>query len=392
MPALSRASTLALTGAGLALIAACYGLGRFAYGLFIPVFRDVFALDPAAAGLIASGSYAAYCVVILVATILTPRFGGRAVAVAAGAIATAGTLLIALAPNTAMLAAGVVLAGSSTGVASPPLAHAVARAVAEPVRNRTQTIINAGTGVGVAIAGPIALLTTAQWRLAWLTFAVLSALVTLWVTAAVPAERAGRARVAPGRTPVLFPSPLFPAGSGRLMTAAVLIGLASSATWTYGRDLLVTAGGMSAADSTLVWILLGACGVLGAAAGSLAGRLGMAGAWRIGVVVLAAGTALLAGFPGSLPIAAIAAGAFGAAYIALTGLLLIWGTEAYPRTPAAGVGLAFLLLAIGQAAGAPIVGAAVATGDPRVVFAVAALVALSGILIGPRRLRVDSKE
>lgn len=384
-PTLSRSRALALTGAGLSLIAACYGLGRFAYGLFVPVFRAAFDLDAATAGLVASGSYSGYCVAIVVATILTPRFGGRAIAVAAGTIATAGTLLIAAAPNTAILAIGVVLAGSSTGVASPPLAYAVARAVADPIRNRTQTIINAGTGIGVAIAGPIALLTTEHWRLAWLAFAVLSALVTLWVAAAVPAGRDGRARDGTREVPSLVPSPLLPTGSARLVTAAALIGLASSATWTYGRDLLVTTGGMSADESTMVWIVLGALGVVGAAAGALSGRLGMARAWRITVVVLAAGTALFAAFPGSFAIAVIAAGAFGSAYIALTGLLLIWGTEVSPREPAAGVGLAFLMLAIGQAVGAPISGAALEATDPRLAFGIAALVALGALLVGPRR-------
>lgn len=384
-PALSRAGTLALTGSGLALIAVCYGLGRFAYGLFVPVFRDVFEVGAAAAGLIASGSYAAYCAAIVVATVLTPRFGARAVAVAAGVIAAAGTLLIAAAPNTGLLAVGVLLAGSSTGVASPPLAHAVARAVAEPIRDRTQTVVNAGTGIGVAIAGPVALLTTGHWRLAWLAFAVLSALVTLWVAAAVPAERPDPARTAAGARRALLPSPLLPSGSARLVTAAAVVGLASSATWTYGRDLLVTAGGMAAFESTLVWIVLGAFGVLGAAAGSLARRAGIGTAWRITVVAFASGTALLAAFPGSVGMASIAAAAFGATYLALTGLLLLWGTEVFPREPAAGVGLAFLLLAIGQAVGAPLVGAAFDLLDPRLVFAAAALVALAGLVIGPRR-------
>ena len=59
-PAPGRWRTAQLTGAGLALIAACYGLARFAYGLFVPAFSDEFGLTAATAGAIASGSYAAY--------------------------------------------------------------------------------------------------------------------------------------------------------------------------------------------------------------------------------------------------------------------------------------------------------------------------------------------
>ena len=43
------------------------------------------------------------------------------VAIAAGAIATAGMALVAAAPGPLTLAAGVLLAGASSGLASPPL-------------------------------------------------------------------------------------------------------------------------------------------------------------------------------------------------------------------------------------------------------------------------------
>ena len=60
-------------------MAACYGLARFAYGLFVPAFRDAFDLSSATAGTIASGSYVAYCLGIIAATVATPKFGARAV-------------------------------------------------------------------------------------------------------------------------------------------------------------------------------------------------------------------------------------------------------------------------------------------------------------------------
>ena len=55
-PVTGRWSTAQLTGAGLALIAACYGLARFAYGLFVPAFSDEFGLTAATAGAIACAS------------------------------------------------------------------------------------------------------------------------------------------------------------------------------------------------------------------------------------------------------------------------------------------------------------------------------------------------
>ncbi|MCM1013641.1 MULTISPECIES: MFS transporter [unclassified Brevibacterium] len=394
---LGRRGTLALAAAGLSLIAACYGLARFAFGLFLPAFRADFGLDAQTAGAIASGAYIAYCLAIVAATILTPRCGARPIAVCAGVIATVGTGLIAAAPSTAMLAIGVLIAGSSTGVASPPLAQAVAQSVRSSVRGRTQTVINAGTGLGVAVAGPIALLTLGQWRWAWIVFAVLSALVTLWVLRAVPSPgRTGAAASSPrgtgaaapsprGAEPALLPRPLVPRGSTPLMAASALMGFASAAVWTFGRDLLVGVGGMGETASAIAWILLGAFGMLGAVSGDLAAKVGLRCGWLVAMLILAASTLLFAAVPGSIAGACAAAAVFGAVYIALTGLLLVWGTEVYDRAPAAGVGLAFLLIAVGQALGAPLLGALITGLGAGPAFAVAAGIAVVGAFLGPPR-------
>ncbi|QFG68207.1 MFS transporter [Ornithinimicrobium pratense] len=378
---LSRRQSLWLTGAGLSLIAVCYGLARFAYGLFVPVFRAEFALDAGTAGAIASGSYVSYCLAIIASTILTPRFGGRAVAVAAGMTATAGVLIVAAAPTAGVLAVGVLIAGSSTGVASPPLAHAVAHTVPAPMRNRTQTVINAGTGIGVAVAGPIALLTHEHWRVAWVLFAIICALATLWAAFVVPSGPVNRSGAT--TADALIPRPLLPTGSGRLLTAAALMGAASSAMWTFGRDLLVSTGGMSESASSIAWVFLGAFGVLGAAAGDLSRCFGIRASWVTTMLVMGLATGLLAAYPGIVAVAWLASAAFGAAYIALTGLLLIGGTEVYTQAPAAGVGLAFLVIALGQAAGAPVMGALSASAGPFIAFIAAAAVAAIGAFIRP---------
>ncbi|MEV0983913.1 hypothetical protein AB0I45_06110 [Brevibacterium sp. NPDC049920] len=76
---------------------------------------------------------------------------------------------------------------------------------------------------------------------------------------------------------------------------------------------------------------------------------------------------------------------FGATYIGLTGILLIWRTQVHPRSPATGVGLAFLVLALGQAAGAPLVGSLSTAIGPPLAFAAAALVGVAGAFVRPAR-------
>ena len=378
-PPLTTARTAGLAAAGLALIAVCYGLARFAYGLFVPSFRAAFDLDAATAGIIAGGSYVAYGAGVLLATALTPRLGARIVAVAAGVLATAGTLLIAVAPDAGILAVGVLIAGSSTGVASPPLAHAVARRVAERRRDRLQTIVNAGTGLGVLVSGPVALVAADQWRLAWAAFALIAAVVTVWAAFAVPSARDG-APASRSRLGEL----VLPPGAVRLYAAAAVMGVATAAMWTFAQDLLITEGGHPRPLATTAWIVLGACGLIGAAAGDLAARIGLAASWISLMLALALSTAVVAWLPGSGTVAIVASGVFGAVYIALTGILLIWSTRVHHAQPSRGVGLVFLALALGQALGAPLLGLVADAAGLIPAFLAAAVVSAVGAVLRPR--------
>ncbi len=380
-----------LTAAGMALIAVCYGLARFAYGLFVPSFRAEFGLDATTIGAVASGSYIGYCVAVVLATAATARWGARAVGVAAGTAAAAGTGLVALAPSTPVLMVGVVLAGSSTGLASPPMARAVARHVAPRLEPRAQTVVNAGTGLGVLVSGPVALVAAGEhWRWAWAAFSAVAVLVTVWTAATIPprsaptedpaqdrAQPGGSGRARHGWTPP---------GSGRLLTAAGVMGLGSAAVWTYARDL-VTAAGVGDLTASVMWIVLGAAGLLGAFAGDLTVRLGPARSWTAAMLLLAAATAALALAPGAAAVALGAAAVFGAVYIASTGFLLLWGTRTFPDRPVLGVGAAFLFIALGQAVGAPVLGLVADTLGTPGAFVVAAVIAVVGAFVRPRRQR-----
>ncbi|GAA1533877.1 putative MFS family arabinose efflux permease [Microbacterium ginsengiterrae] len=381
---LAPAKAIHLAAAGISLIAVCYGLARFAYGLFVPAFRNTFDLDATAAGAIASGSYVAYCVGVLLATAVTPRAGARVVALAAGLLATVGTSVIAMAPDVVMLAVGVIIAGSSTGVASPPLVHAIARRVSPEVRDRTQTIVNAGTGLGVMVSGPIALLAQDQWRVAWFAFAGVAAVVTLWSAIAVPAARDAAGESSPGAERTRHRR--LPRGLLRLAAASATMGVASAAGWTFGQDLLTTEGGHTSPFATIAWIVLGACGLLGAAAGDMAERLGLGRSWVLLMIALGGSLAALAAASQSAIVAIAASAVFGAVYIALTGLLLVWSTRVFASDPARGVGVVFLVLALGQAGAAPLLGiASDLSGSVAAAFWIAAAVALLGALMRPAR-------
>jgi hypothetical protein len=75
---------------------------------------------------------------------------------------------------------------------------------------------------------------------------------------------------------------------------------------------------------------------------------------------------------------------FGASYIGLTGVALVWSTRLYPQRAAFGVGLSFLMIAVGQAVGAPVVGRLAELFDLDVSFHGCAVVALVACFVGPR--------
>lgn len=360
--------------AGTLLIACCYGFARFAYGLFTPVLSGEFALTPTAIGIIGAGSYVGYCVAIVGSTVLTERLGPRRVAIAAGLVATAGVSTIAAAPTTSVLAAGVLVAGSSTGLASPPLAAAVARWVRADVRDRAQTVVNAGTGVGVVLSAPIALALFGQWRLAWALMAVLTAAVTALIAWAIPSST-DEAR---GSVPPAARRP----GTAALVAASLLTGFGSVAVWTFGREL---AGGLGDTTSVVVWTVLGAAGVAGAFGGDLVARVGLPTAWRVATLAMAGATLLYGLASDAVAAVLIAAAVFGATYIALSGLLLLWATRVYADSVSFGVALSFFAIAAGQAIGAPAVGTLAEKAGLPTAFAIVAVIGAAATAVRPAR-------
>ena len=372
---------------GLAMIAATYGLARFAYGLFLPEMRESLDLSESVLGLIGAGSYAGYCFAILGALVFTSRAGPRFMAIAAGTVAVVGMATVAGAPAAWVLALGVLVAGSSSGLASPPMGEAVATSIPEESQDRANALINSGTSAGVALSGPAALLVTEQWRIAWIAFALVGGAVVVWNAIAMPRkpvsdDRPGGAAQTDG--PRLSVRYLVGTRSVPLFAAATGVGFASAAYWTFSRDLVVRFGDLSGASSTIFWIVIGVSGLAGGLAGDLVQRFGLARAFRVSVLSMAAAIGLLAAAPGVLLWAYSSAALFGSAYIMLTGIILVWSVSVFQDRPSAGLGAAFLLIAVGQVFGALTAGAVAGAAGMVVTFWAFAGIAVVAALIGPR--------
>lgn len=375
----SRRRAGSLIAAGACLIGVCYGFARFAYGLFLPAFRQTFDLNAATAGVIASSSYLAYCIGIVAATIAAPRVGAQIVAAAAAALAASGCAIITFAPTTMMLAMGVAVAGTSTGAASPPIAQAISMHLPPTWQSRAQTLTNAGTGVGVLVAGPVALLAQEQWRMAWAGFALACAVVGIWIIIVIPRETTQSTSTQPRS----YTRARTPNGTVRMLAASFWLGVASAAGWTFGQDFIQATGGHEEAVTKGAWIALGACGLLGAAAGDAIERSSLRISWRVLMLGFAAVLGIWALLVDSVLVAIAASAAFGALYIALTGVLLVWGTRLYRKRPAVGVGRAFLAIAAGQTVASWTLGLVSDAAGMEAAFIAAAIIAALGALFSP---------
>ncbi|NIZ09775.1 MFS transporter [Pseudooceanicola sp. HF7] len=364
---MSPALRIGATGFG--LIAVCYGFARFAFGLFLPQIDGDLSLGPSLSGIISGGAFAGYCIAIIASAVLTERIGARAVAVGAAMVAAVGMAGIALAPTPMILAIAVVVAGSSTGLASPPMAAAVAAAVQKSRQDLTNTVINAGTSAGVALSGPIALAIAGQWRLAFGAFAALAVVLAVAAAVSLPASRGGEGA---GGLPSMK-GPVV-----RLICASFLMGAASTALWSFGGQLVSQHLGWGPTGAGILWTCIGAGGIAGAWAGTLIDRFGLNPVHWAFLGLMAA--SILAVGSGIAPPAFVLIGGafFGAAYVMLTGVYLVWGIRALPERPATGLMIGFLTIAVGQTAGAPLFGVLMAgagAGTSVVWFAILALAA-----------------
>jgi hypothetical protein len=96
---------------------------------------------------------------------------------------------------------------------------------------------------------------------------------------------------------------------------------------------------------------------------------------------MTAATLVYAACPGTTAAVLAAAGVFGAAYITLTGLLLLWAIRVYPDSASFGVGLSFFAIAAGQALSAPAVGALAEMTTMGTAFVIVAAVGATALAV-----------
>jgi predicted MFS family arabinose efflux permease len=380
---------LSLVSAGAAAIATAYGLARYGYGLLLPDIRADLGLSTAALGAIGTGSYVSYLAATAVVSALTPRAGSRAMVGAGLGLAAAGMALIATASGPMSLAAGVAVAGTSSGLVFPPFSDAVAARVREPQRARGLSIVSSGTGWGVAVAVAVALVAGSDWRAAWLSFAAIAAAVLALAVPEVPGRASGTDA---DRRPALRWAWFVCPRSGPLLVGACLVGLGASVFWTFAVDHVVAAGGLGAGSARLLLVPVGLASIAGSLAGDLVRRVGARPALVGNVTALAAALLLMALVPASLPALLAAAVLFGASYNAVVAIQVIWSAKVFAERPSAGLAGVMFTLGVGTLVGPAAAGLLAGPIGLGGTFAVAAAVVMGAAVLLPREAIAPARE
>lgn len=381
-------SGLGTAVAGMLLIAATYGMARFGVGLFAP---HLSVQRPELAGVLgwaAAAQFTSYSLAAALAARWVDRYP-RAGLLLAGATATAGCLGVAVAATPAVFVVAVFVGGTGAGFASPALVPVVDAVVAPRSTATAQSVVNSGTAVGVIGAGVVAS-AAASVGAAW----VFMALVCAGTAVAVWWRVRGRADLGAARRTAAQSSAEPARGPWRLLAvpaaAAVVAGAGSSLVWTFGPSLLTGSGAVGPEQVGRLWIALGLGGVLGTLTGALVRRTGVRVAW-----CWCAGALSLAGIQVGVSVAAGSAWAacagmalFGAGYMGLSGVLILWARDVWPHSAGAGTSALFIALATGQALGSVGFGLARDVLDPVLLTALAAgLCAMGGLAALARRRR-----
>ena len=340
-------ASLRLTLSGFMLIVVTYGLARFAWGMMMPQVAQQISFSPRASGMLAACSYLAYCLATPGATLLLARWGVRSTAMLAALTAMLGLLLLAAAGSAWLIAGGLFIAGLGAGLASPALASAVSRQIDASRQTAANTFINAGTGAGIIVSVPIFMLMPGGWRAACCCFAALALISLLLARYCLPAGRAD-----PSGSPVGWRDRLHNRALLRVIIIAFLSGVASAAWWCFGPDVLRQHSHLNEGQASMLWLVSGAAGILGALTGPLARCIGMRQVYWLAQLAMAVPLLLLAALTHFSYWLVPAAALCGAGYVTLSGILLVAGAAATPQNAASGVAAAFLTLAIGQIGGA----------------------------------------
>jgi predicted MFS family arabinose efflux permease len=376
--------------AGFCATAVAFGPARNGYGLFLPEIREEFGLPTEVLGFIASGLYAGYLGALVAVGLLAVRVGPRLPVIVGLLSAALGTVVVALSPNATVLAAGVVLAGTSAGWSWAPYNDAAERAVPPSSRDRVLSVVSTGTTFGIALTGVAALATIAPgmpWRTGWLAFAACAVAVAALNARLLPhrgrhgGSHNAEEAVAGGWRGLGW---FWCAASAPLFAVALSFGVVNGVYWSFAVDLISGAGTAFPTAGPLLYVVLGLSGFAGLLTGDLVSSFGLRAVLAATLVSLGVATGVLGIAPGWLPAVGASAVLFGMGVMLMSALLSVWSSGVFRERPTVGFSAALFMFGVGSVVGPAAAGVLAGRFRLETAFQVTAGITLLTAFVRPK--------
>jgi predicted MFS family arabinose efflux permease len=375
--------SLAFIAASVAMASVTYGVGRYAYGLFLPMIRRDFALDTFTLGMIASVGTAVYLISNIGGSAIAIHFKPRTFIVLGGAVTTLGLALVGIATNAPTAVGGILLASAGAGIYTPGQFEAIEAWLLPPWKSRALGAINAGATPGKILTGLVALVQS-SWQHAWLAMAAVGIGVTVWNAWLLPKRAVSHEGLKPKQH--LHFRLFTRAACIPLYGTLIVYGLLFSVYLTFSIDLLSSVGAMKSPVDKLFWPLLGIAGLTTVFTGSAVSRYGVRGVLSVSLPLCGLSYAMLALAWHNQWVILGSAVLFGAASIAPGTGFLVWGIRLFNARPSIGSGTVFFFLTIGTIAGPMVFGWIAPRIGVVAVFLVLAALSVVVLPFFPRRV------
>lgn len=367
---------------GTLMIAVTYGLARFAFGLLLPNISNDLKLSSGIMGMISSATYIAYCLAIAVSTYYSNQKDPKKFVYLAGLTSILGIFIISVSHEAILLFLGVFIAGMSTGFGSPAYGEVVQNNLEKSTQNKANTWINAGTGFGIVISGPIAYILSDSWRIVYIMFGIIAIIVLLINYFYIPKHTSSTKKFKKQTQSYSLKS--FLQKSMSINIASLVLGCTSAIYWTFSKDYIATVPSNTDLITSSFWILVGVSGIIGGFSGGLISRFSIKSLYIIVVLMMATSILSLNIDNANLFIIFLSALFFGSSYVFLTGILMIWGINIFEKAPSLGIGVPFFTLAFGQIIGAMVSGNVIQISSYAMAFSIFGVFSLVSIIFSPK--------
>ena len=358
-----------IAAAGMAGVMACLGFGRFALGMLLPSMGASLGLSYSEMGFIGTGNFVGYMVSVALAGAVVRRLGFRVTVSAALFLVAVSMVLVSRSGGFVEILVFYFLTGVGAAFSNVPLMGLSAHWFNWQWRGRAAGIIVSGCSLGV-IASAVLVPAINQavgaegWRLSWLIFGGISAVVAIVCLALLrnkPAD-VGLRPFGDDGDGDMAPRPQRPAKPRKALIVQLgviflLFGFTYSIYTTFIVTTLVDEYGVSEGTAGQFWAWVGFLSLFsGPLFGTVSDRMGRKAGFAI-IFLLHTAAYLLVAFDPPMALLYLSIGLFGITAWSIPAVMMATvGDYAGPAYAAATLGAITVFFGVGQIGGPAVAG------------------------------------